>query len=195
MIDHDIIREIFKKHEDDIRNKNFDKLFLNSEVRKANLIEFLINELGVNPLDYMTAIPSYMFSNNVSIDTLKIPGNIQKIYQYGIYQSNIKHIIIEEGLRELQPRSISNNSQLIDVIIENGPRIIPNKCFEDDQSLRKVFIPKTVRNIEYQAFPEQTFVITPYRENEKDRLKVPQSEIEWYKKQLRFTHEKEVNEE
>lgn len=135
MIKHDELRKFLKQ--DHIRYllefKKFDSLYEECSVQlRPSLTEMFYNKIGINPLKYMTTIPSYFMSGSCNITDLQIPHNI----------SNISDLCFC-SCTKLQSVRFSDYCKI---------DILPYACFKDCVSLRQVILPSELTEIGYRTF-------------------------------------------
>ena len=71
-------------------------------------------------------------------------------------------------------------------------RQIGQEAFEGCTSLRNVFIPDSVVNIQSHAFPHlDNIKLSTPRRGARNKLYLPKQDIEWYREHLVFIDEKE----
>ena len=134
------ILEILSKFEDDLKYSKFVDLYnymeievpkLNTEVHPGEVTRFLL-DLGINPLKLdksFTKIPRYYLEDD------------QWVFNFGKLPDNIK---------EVGRRAFSNsNLTYIDL---NQVEVIKGKAFASCKDLKKIFIPKTVKELKGFVF-------------------------------------------
>ena len=133
---------------------------------RSNVYEFLIKELGIDPLPYMETIFEYMFAN-VALPKLYLPDNIEKLDKQAFVLANIDKV------------------KLNDKIVS-----IPQECF-GNAGIKQIFLPESVKRLGKDAFigcNDDIIIVTPWRERKIDKLSIPTSDIDFYKAHLKFQH-------
>lgn len=162
------IRQLVKKYEQHLKNDDYDGLFAqckDSNERK-DLIEFLYNRCGIDVLPYMTSIPSKMFQNVEGISTVRIPDNITDIGERAFIGSLISKVVLPNTVKKL-----------------------PMGLFQNCKNLHKVFIPDSVTEFAQNVFygtPDDILIGANFRSDNASKLKIPQSELDFYKQHLKF---------
>lgn len=186
----DELRNFLKGNQDLLKRNNFKSLIERAGDLRPELIDFLYSQAGIDVLNFMTEIPKGMFKET-SISQIIVPDNIEKIDDLGIWNCGVVRVTINNPNIKLTPKSIYNATDLQLVNLPEGMKAIPSEFCRACYGLKKVRIPASVTRIGARAFSEcsqDLIIVTPYRENKRDKLVVPQSEIEFYKNHLRFTH-------
>lgn len=147
------------------------------------LTDFLFNIAKLNPLTYMTTIPDRMFMNVKLNSELFIPKNIKSGKIYSAQIPSVKFAA--------NPGEVRFGACILDTLrIDEGITRIGSQ-FVYGCEVKKIILPESVTRVGSDAFDinnDDYKIITPYRANESDRLVIPRSEIERYKKHLKFTH-------
>lgn len=155
----------------------------------TELLEFLINTVHINPLEYMTEIPEGMFKG-VEVPTIIVPENVTRINSWGLANNKAKNVIISNPNVELQ-RGFLSGSAITSITLPEGLKLIPQEAFRNCSNLSRVNLPKSVLRIKPSAFEytdANLKIVTPYREAVSEKLTIPSSEVDFYKEHLRFTH-------
>lgn len=179
-----------------VRN-DFDNLYAKSTGQRnlyKEMTEFFYNIAKIDPLRYMTSIPSRMFFGVQLNQELVVPNNIKLDYQSDsyIYGLTAPSVLLDCALVERSLTSCRVNK----IVIKDGPTRIPKEFLYDIRGTEKIMIPESVTRIGNDAFSDGFTgkIITPYRTDESKRLIIPKSEISWYKDHLRFTHAPKASE-
>lgn len=188
----DELRNLLKSNQDLLKKNDFEKL-LQLSVRSGleeELLDFLYNNANIDILKFINTIHGRMFYET-NIPSLIIPANIKKIEDQGIYGCGVVRLAIENPDIKMEPGAIWNNPSLQVVNLPEGMNSLPSAVFQNCMNLKKVRIPASVTRIGARCFRDcndDFVIVTPYRENTRDKLIILQSEVEFYKKHLRFTH-------
>lgn len=166
------IRELVKKYEKYLKADDYDGLFRdckNSDERQE-LLDFLYDRCAIDVLPQMTSIPSQMFRGTEKIRSLTVPENITSIGDRAFADAAFEKVIL--------PSTISK---------------LPVGLFSGCRNLHKIWIPDSVtefaQNV-FQGTPEDILLGANQRTDSKNKLRFPQSELDFYKKHLKFKRPK-----
>lgn len=186
----DELRNFLKANQDLLKKNDFATLIRKAGSLRPELIDFLYNKANIDVLKFLNEIPSSLFEGT-NIASIIVPQHINKIGRQGIFNCGVVRLAIENPNIQLPSDAIVANSELQIVNLPDGLKSLPSGFCSSCENLKKVRIPASVIRIGARAFTncnDDFILITPYRENQKDRLVIPQSEVDFYKKHLRFTH-------
>lgn len=158
--------EVLTNNSELLKSSNYEELFKKIDRNlRAQVYQFLIEELSIDPLPEMDTIPSNMFTYYNS-PKLVLPDNIRVLEAHAFKASEIDKIKINNGIRQ-----------------------IPSECFANSETTQ-VFLPESVIKIASGAFTgsDIQLIVTPWRESRREKLNIPSSEIDFYKEHLRFQH-------
>lgn len=119
-------------------------------------------------------IGSYAFYNFQGLDELVLPSNIQKIEHGAFCSAQIKNIVLNDGIKEIEESAFVNtknlknillpdslkvlgerafqSSSIEEITIGNGLKEIKESTFEDCDKLKNVVLPKSIKKINQKAF-------------------------------------------
>ena len=165
--------EVLNKNSSYLEKNDFEGLFKNiDEDSRADVYEFLINELSIDPLPTMRTIYRFMFAG-VPGGKLILPDNITKLDRGAFAGARFDVIKLSDNITS-----------------------IPTACFANTKFSR-LFIPKACKRIDKEVFDadldDDAIIVTPWRDSVTDKLNIPANAVDFYKKHLRFQH-KPVNE-
>lgn len=136
---------------------------------------------------YINSIEEGEFSGS-KLENINITKNIQYIGQFAFKDSELSDITFEPGVKAIYTGAFTG-TKLRGVELPEGLEKLESEVFVDCRNLQFVYIPDSIT-----ALPSNTFEGCPesikiYIHSRKDKpeqlkLKVPQSEVEWYKKHL-----------
>lgn len=136
---------------------------------------------------YINSIEEGEFSGS-KLENINITKNIQYIGQFAFNDSELSDITFEPGVKAIYTGAFAK-TKLRGVELPEGLEKLESEVFVDCRNLQFVYIPDSIT-----ALPSNTFEGCPesikiYIHSRKDKpeqlkLKVPQSEVEWYKKHL-----------
>lgn len=141
------------------------KRFSADDINIGNITAFLL-ENNIDIWRYIDIVPPYAFNNCDVLTKIEIPEGITRIGKGAFSYSNVVSVEI--------PNTVTN---------------IESFAFMGCENMRSLFIPESVIDIGKDCFmgDKRIRLMTPRRK--KNRLRLPSSEIEWYKKRLVFLGE------
>lgn len=145
---------------------------------------------GIYPLDEMQFVPGGFFEG-VKVKKLVIPRNIEYLSEYAINDCGVISIWIENPNIKIHTGAMQYLPKLQSLNFPQGMTSIPGFKLNNVPELKIIRVPESVVRIAPQAFqyiPDDCVIVTPYRESISKKLNVSDSEIEFYKQHLRFTH-------
>ena len=162
------LRELVKKYEKYLKTDDYDGLFstCKDQQERQELLDFLYGKCAIDVLSKMTSIPSQMFKNTKSIQTLTIPENITSIGDRAFAESAVSKVILPNTINRL-----------------------PVGLFQNCKNLHKIFIPDSVIEFASDVFagtPDDIIIGINARNDDKSKLKFPQSELDFYRNHLRL---------
>lgn len=142
--------------------------FSNKDIR--NLTQILYS-IDVNPLNYLTYVPSYFLSYVDSTINISIPNNIKNISEGAFYNCRglvgisipdsvttigrrafekcikLTKIVIPDSVTSIGYEAFSSCVSLMDITLGNGVTSIDDYAFEYCSSLKNITIPNNVTSI------------------------------------------------
>ena len=136
----------------------------------GSVTEFLF-ECNIDVWQYVDIVMPYMFCMS-NLETIDIPEGITKISQYAFAYSNVKTVNIAPTVKK-----------------------IGNHAFVNCTNIKQLYLPESVVSIDANAFYdcENIKIRTPRRQVH-NKLRLPKSEIDWYKQHLVFIDQSEEEE-
>lgn len=112
----------------------------------------LFFNLGINPLTYLTDIPDYAFYK-IDLNPL-IFNNQLKYINYRTFEGNniIDSISIPDSCKLIDNYAFARCSNLQKVQLGNGVQELGENCFEDDEKLTHITLPKSLQSINLNIF-------------------------------------------
>ena len=139
---------------EDIASYNYNDLYqlINtaSPIVKSELTAVLCKS-NLLDLQYLTAIPNFMFYGSAGINYLKLPSNIKSIGFASFSYSEIQHIDLNSGLESIGDRSFSNSALEGDLIIPDTVKSIGYAAFMNT-NISSIILPSKLQTIGERVF-------------------------------------------
>lgn len=103
----------------------------------------------------LKSIGSQAFSDCDNLKSIDIPGSVEEIGSYAFSGSGISKIEIPKNVKYIKTKTFLS-SNLKEIILHNGLKAIGNRAFKLCQQLTHIEIPDTVESIEERAFIQCT---------------------------------------
>ena len=120
-----------------------------------------------NVFDNTIILGSYSFINS-SIKNINF-NNIEKIYEYAFYNSNLEAIILPNSVNELGLNAFSM-SKLKEVQLSNNLNELSDELFSYTYNLKEILIPRNVNLIGNSCFANSGLEIINFEENSSLRI-------------------------
>lgn len=154
-------REVFqflKDNKDLVEEKKFDALYFYALNMLGNYAIHQITEIllqVINPLNYMSSIPTDYLRSTSKIDQVEIPEGIKIVGARAFRVSkSIKNIEFPSTLIELD-RDVFFNSNIERVdLIKTKVQTLPAGTFVGCDNLKSLYLPKTLAQIDKACFDE-----------------------------------------
>lgn len=118
--------------------------------------EILTNDGGVEYYQgyhtKLNTITPYTFYNLQNLKQVILPEGIEAIESYAFAKSGITSMVINEGIKTIGYNAFSECSSLIDLTLGKGLETIESYAFQSCSSLKKLYLPTTLKRIGYNAF-------------------------------------------
>lgn len=114
---------------------------LTTALYKSNLLD----------LQYLTAIPNFMFYGSAGINYLKLPSNIKIIGFAAFSYSEIQKIDLNSGLESINDRSFFNSALEGDLIIPDTVKEIGHLAFRNTH-INSIILPSKLQTIGTMVF-------------------------------------------
>lgn len=135
-----------------IKTFKFNKYIKHLEASSfVNCIDLYKIELN----DNFTSIPDSAFFFTSSLSSISIPNSVNEIKTSAFASSGLKSITIPASVKKIETGSFSN-SNIEKIVFEDGISEIKAGSFKEMPYLQELYIPKSVTNIEYNAFGDST---------------------------------------
>lgn len=136
---------------------------------------------------YINSIEEDEFSGS-KLENINITKNIQYIGPHAFADSELSDITFEPGVKAIYTGAFKG-TKLRGVELPEGLEKLESEVFQECKNLQFVYIPDSITVLPAYAFYSCPDSIKIYIHSRKDKpeqlkLKVPQSEVEWYKKHL-----------
>lgn len=120
----------------------FDDLFKDhKEIKKVNIPNSVTN------------IGGFVFEGCDQLQNVRLPENLQEMWQYAFVRSSIEIIEIPGNVNSIVPFTFKDCKQLTTVIIHKGVKKIHSTAFEGCENLELVVIPPDIE-ISHKAFED-----------------------------------------
>lgn len=177
-----------------LREENFLKLFDGLSLLDQSQLAQLLYQ---NKINYVPKL----FNENGFVTNAMFPKSMHDLdvphWENAVYMENrdlgtkLENILIQ-NLERKNGMIIFAAQSLKKVVIESYEgTTIPSSFIQDCPALKFVWLPKEVKTINSQAFKDVSdniLIVTPWRENYAQRLRILQEEQEWYRAHLKFSH-------
>lgn len=151
--------KFINKYKEDINDLAFEKLYMlmennMNEIHTVSEFTETFLNIGINPLEYMSFVPSFYLDDINFREIVKVPKNIQKIDNMGFAFSGITEVELHKDC-ELSPASFYRAYNLKSITIPYIMNEVPEECFYGCSSLAEVDL-NSVEQIATNAFLECT---------------------------------------
>lgn len=182
MMDNIELKKFLLKNMELLKNQDYQALYEQlPENDRSYFTTFVYTKGRKDPLKYMKTIVPGMF-RRVQMDNLVIPANIESGTIVGL---TAKKVIVKNPLNG--KLRINFKSCSIDkLILEDGIRSIPDNFCEGANFIK---LPKSVLRIGKNSFIDADIIATYRRDDRAEKLVIPTTEIDFYKKRLRWIRE------
>ena len=155
---HPNVREFIEKHIDIIESEDFTRLYdlaivklPNYEMRMGELTKVLL-DADINPLNHMTSVPDYYYSEFETSEAPHVPNNITEIGEFAFFNCDFETITIPSSVKKVRTSAFDFCTSLKTVIIEEGLESIGGNCFTDCTSLSQITLPKSLKRLAGSVF-------------------------------------------
>lgn len=153
-----------------------------------NIAAFLI-ENGVPILKAIDSIPKRLFAFS-DLQKIHIPSNIKSIADDAFSYSQLKYITFDDGVESFGRRAFQRLQNLKTIRLPNSLKRIDTECFLGN-NLDEIYLPDSITVLQQNIFIKGNDNIVVYANSRKNlpssqKLKCPETEIEWYKQHLRL---------
>ncbi len=143
----------FEKLYDIIFQSGYSHIGIADHDKRASNLTYILINAGIDPLNYINAIPAEFLKNSISLISIDVPNNIKSIGPYAFKGcKNLETIVISNGVTTIGYEAFRNCSSLTSVTIPNSVTSISNSAFYDCSSLTSVTIGNGVTSIGEYAF-------------------------------------------
>ena len=175
------LKKILKDCEEDLRNNNLDPIFNQLKTSYKLIIELrtLLTKQGIDPLRYVTEIPSYYFENedydtldlsdytniklirskaftHCNINTLILPNSISAVSRYEFYHSVINELVIPEFTYRIEQAAFSYAS--INILhLPNNLQLVSRYAFEHLKCDNVIYKGKHYNTLNYPSVQNTIF--------------------------------------
>ena len=107
---------------------------------------------SVNIPDSVTEIGGFMFDGCTGLKAIKLPPNLENMWQYAFTRTSIEEIEIPGSVLSIIPFTFYQSKKLKKVIFNEGTKRISSWAFKDCISLTDVYLPASLTDISDKAF-------------------------------------------
>lgn len=100
----------------------------------------------------VTQIGGFMFDGCTNLTSIKLPGNLQDMWQYAFTRTSIEEIEIPGSVKSIVPYTFFASKKLKKVVINEGTTKILGSAFKDCTALKDVYLPSSIEHIHEDAF-------------------------------------------
>lgn len=100
----------------------------------------------------VTQIGGFMFDGCSNLKHIKLPDNLEDMWQYAFVRTSIEEIDIPGSVKSIIPNTFFDSRNLKKVIINEGTTKILGSAFKNCVSLTDVYLPSTIEHIHEDAF-------------------------------------------
>lgn len=107
---------------------------------------------SINISDSVRQIGGFIFDGCTGLTSVKLPSNLQGMWQYAFTRTSIKEIDIPGTVVSIVPFTFNQSKCLKKVVINEGTKNIEAWAFKDCTALTDVYLPKSIKEISPKAF-------------------------------------------
>ena len=96
----DYLKTLISRNKDMLNENNFKELYDACFLSERPDLTQLLMKANINPLLYLKNVPTNYLSYS-DVKTIKIPSNIETIGNSAFLNSELEHIVIENGVKNL----------------------------------------------------------------------------------------------
>lgn len=136
------LKEFIENHRKEINNREIDAIYIDActifdTYDKISKLTELFYKCGIDPLNYMSEVPRYYMGAS-SLNTIKIPNNIERIGAYAFIKSSLKSLVIPNSVEEINEGVFKYCSSLKSILIPDSVTSIGNSAFYRCHSLETI---------------------------------------------------------
>lgn len=152
--------------------------------RSGHIGAFML-EKGIDIFSNIDRIPS-KFLFEFQLDKVTIPDHIQSIGDLAFGNSELKEVVIGNGVKVIGKHAFSGCEKLTSVTLGESVSKIGERAFSGCPNLKEIYLPDSVSQLGYKIFENNNDVriYAHSRKNGLSRLRCKQEETEWYKNHL-----------
>lgn len=152
------LRDFIKKYKKQIDTLRFEEIYRYALVDLYGFFQIgqltsMFYKIQVNPLNYLKEVPEHFLSSAEDIQSLTIPGHIDKINDYAFENcKNLSKVNMIYGLTYIGLGAFINCSSLKSIIIPNSATEIGSHAFDGCVELANVTIGNSRKHLYYGIF-------------------------------------------
>lgn len=136
------LRDFIENHKKEINNREIDAIYFDAykifdEYSKEGKLTELFYKCGIDPLEYTSEVPKYYMGAS-SLNTIKIPNNIERIGAFAFINSSLKSLVIPNSVEEINEGAFMYCYSLESIIIPDSVTWIGYMMFNDCRSLKSI---------------------------------------------------------
>ena len=113
------LNELIKDSEEELNNNDFEAIYSKiDDAYVSTAFTALLLKNNINPLEYMSYVPSDFMLEIDDIEDFVIPNGIKKIEWYAFSWCDFKSITIPKSVEIIEDSAFSNCNELTDVYYE-----------------------------------------------------------------------------
>lgn len=141
--------------QDMLRNNDLDAVYknlFNYLIGAENLTQFLMENVGIDPLEYVTCIYPSMYHGS-GFEDITVPRNVTYIYNSAFRDlTSLRNIRLHEYIDYIGGSAFQNCTNLYEVYLPKNLTRISACTFKYCHELSEVYLPKSVTKIDTDAF-------------------------------------------
>lgn len=147
----DYLKTFISRNKDMLNENNFEKLYNACFLSERPDLTQLLMKANINPLLYLKEVPSdYLAYSDVK--TIKIPSNIETIGNSAFLNSELEDIVIENGVKNLGFLSFAGCEDLKEIWLPDSIEDIDEQCFHNCRNLSKISLGSNLKGMDARAF-------------------------------------------
>lgn len=183
--------DVIKSFKNLFKRNDFTSFFKQIPQKERSAYAEFFYTAGIDLFEYLTDIPDYLFTGCSKIVGVSLPSTVKTIGESAFANcANLKSVSMENSVTSIGEQAFANCTSLSNVKLSNSLELIPRGCFSGDVSLSEIFLPDSVIQLRFGAFSgcDGITIRANYRSEPGNRLKIKQSDVDFYRKHIKFNH-------